>query len=345
MHIKINNLSIYAPIRYEATRPYSVLFGKRFIANDRQGERQRIQFVQGELLELLRTAVKKLGYVNGPGPVQSEIVNVQVFGYFQANGKIIFDVAKSLTQSLLLTDTEDIPCSELVFPASGFYLHFGSGTGLVDEGLEIQGAFVTLLPKRLLVDLVPCSFGQSEFFSFPMGEPLIGISMDISDGTKTVVQALTDSINEVLLNNARIFTEIEKLEAQLIKQHGESLKVPAPVERLAEKGSILKKGLSLVVNTLFYLAAEPSDSVETWGQDTPTETLSSLAVAEKQGTKKTIENTLIKAGYVKVRYVGGRFAASKEACEVGESVSTGRVLATHIRRGHFRRQSYGQEHS
>jgi len=342
MHIKINNRSVYAPIRYEATRPYSIPFGKLFISNFRQGEQQHTLFLN-KLIDLLRVAVNKLGHVDGPGPVQSEIVNVQVFGHFQANGKIIFDVAKPLTQSLLLTDTEEIPCCELIFPTDSFYLHFGSGTGLLDDGLEIQGAFVTLLPKLLLVDLVPCTFGQAGFFSQPLGEPLIGISVDISDGTKTVAQALIDTINEVLLKNAQVFAEMDKLEAELTEQYGEVVKVPAPVEQLAGKGPLLKKGLSLVVNTLFYLSAEPDDSIESWGQDTPSEALSSLAVVEKQGTKKTIENTLIKAGYVKVRYVGGRFAASQEAREIGESVSTGRVLITHIRRGHFRRQAYGQE--
>lgn len=345
MHIKINEKSIYAPIRYEATRPYAVSFGKLFISNDRQGEKQRLKFISGKLMDLLLESVGKLGYVDGPGPVQSEILNVQIFGHFQENGKIIFDIAKPLAQNLLHTDTNEIPCSELVFPASSFYLHFGSGTGLLDEGLEIQGAFVTVLPETLLVDLVPCTFGQVRFYSLPLGEQVLGISVDISDGEKTVNKALTESINSVISKNAQAFAEIERVEAELTAKYGEVVKVPMPVERLAEKEPLLRKGLSLVINTLFYLTAEPDDLNESWGQDVPSEILSSLANVDKNGTKKTIENTLLKAGYLKVRYIGKRFSESKEAREIGESVSSGRVLITYIRRGHFRRQAYGKANS
>lgn len=68
-------------------------------------------------------------------------------------------MTRPLTQSLLITDADDIPCSELVFPAQDFYLHFGRGTGLKDDGSEIEGAFVSRYDNQLNIDLVPAFFG------------------------------------------------------------------------------------------------------------------------------------------------------------------------------------------
>ena len=342
MQVKINSQSLYAPLRYEATRPFAAQLGKRFIAASRQGERQRQAFVFGELLGLVRKEVERHP-VDGPGPTQSEMVTVQAFAEFQAQGKIIFDVAKPLATNLLLTDAEAIPCSELIFPAPCFYLHFGTECGLTDEGFDIEGAFVTKFNDRLAIDLVRHGFGQARYFELPMGELLVGVSIDVTDGSKPILQALDDSITAILDQNAKSFAAIADQEAKLAEQYGEIITVPAAMERLDGKRNILRKALGLIVNTLFYLMAEPEDVAEDWGRDTPTDAVNALALAAKHNTKKTIKNTLLKAGYVKVRYVGNQFAESVSARAVDHAIGAGKSLATHIRRGHFRRQAYGQQ--
>lgn len=113
--------------------------------------------------------MRRVGVERVPGPVQAEIVNVQVFGKYVDAGKVIFDLTKVLAQTLLFTDTEDIPCSELVFPADSFYLHFGGGLGLASDGFNIEGVFVSRLRDRMVFDLVPQGFGQEYFLSLPMG--------------------------------------------------------------------------------------------------------------------------------------------------------------------------------
>lgn len=343
MQIKINRRSAYAPIRYEATRPYALPISKAFVAASKRGEAARIAFVRGQLLPLLRTAASKIGREQGPGPVQSEIVNIQVFGSYVDSGKIIFDLSKTLTQSLLMTDAENIPCGELPFPADSFYLHFGNDIGLRDDGFDIEGAFVKRLEDRMLIDLVPQGFGQPHFLALPRGESFVGAPVMLDDPTKSVSQSLTDSIDQVLAANAKIFEEMAKVEAQLERQYGQVVKVPSPVENLSEKGPLLQKALTLIVNTLFYLAAEPDDVVEDWGRETPKEALEKLQAAQKPGEIKTIENTLRNAGYSKVRLVGRSFAKSLAAQQIQEASASGKMLAVHFRRGHFRRQPYGPE--
>jgi len=90
MQIKINRRSAYAPIRYEATRPFAVPISKAYVAASKRGEEARIAFVKRQLLPLLRTAAVNLGMEQGPGPLQSEAVNIQVFGSYVDSGKVIW---------------------------------------------------------------------------------------------------------------------------------------------------------------------------------------------------------------------------------------------------------------
>lgn len=345
MQVKINKNSPYAPIRYEATRPYAVTLGKAFLAAAKKGEQHRMAFVQGPLLPLLRSAVSKIGKENGPGPVQAEMVNVQIFGGYLGHGKIIFDFAGSLTKSLSITDALDIPCGELPFPADSFYLHFGADAGLSDWGTAIEGAYVSRLPDRMLVDLVPQGMGDRHFLGLHAGESTIGAPVMLDDPTKTVAQSLEDSVAHVLAENAKVYAQIAEVEAQLIREYGEIVKVPSPVADLEHKGPLLQKALSLIVNAMFYLAAEPDDIIEDWGQGTPQVAIEKLAMATKPGEVRTLENTLRNAGYSKVRLVGRKFAQSVVAQQIQAASAGGKTLSAHFRRGHFRRQAYGPQSS
>lgn len=343
MQIKINKRSAYAPIRYEATRPFAVRIGRAFVAEQKRGEAARTAFVRGPLLPLLRNAATKIGREQGPGPIQSEIVNVQIFGMYLDAGKVIFDLSKDLTQTLLMTDAEDIPCGELTFPADSFYLHFGSESGLSDEGLSIEGAFVTKWSHRMTVDLVTEGFGKAHFLSLPSGESCIGAPIGLDSPSKTVAQALSESVANLMEVNAKTLEQMAEVERQLERKYGQVVKIPSVHQRLTEKEPLIRRALSLIVNAMFYLAAEPEDIEDDWGRDTPTEFVNALNSATAAATVKTIQNTLLKAGYSKVRFVGKKFSDSVAARQIRDATLGGRVLSAHFRRGHFRRQPFGPE--
>lgn len=343
MQIKINKRSAYAPIRYEATRPYAVALGKTYSTECQKGEAARMQFVGGKLLQLLKAGVSKMGQENGPGPVQAESVNVQVFGGYCNGGKVIFDVSKILTQTLMHTDAEDIPCGELIFPANSFYLHFGPDTGLMDDGFNIEGAFVIRYKDRMAVDLVAQGFGQLHFLSLPMGESTTGVHVKLDDPEMPVTRALDEAIVEITEKNAQMLAQIAQLERQLEQQYGQVVKVPSRADSLATKAQLLHKALALIVNTMFYLAAEPDDIEDDWERGTPSEALEALRIATKANTIKNLESTLRNARYTKVRFVGRKFAQSVSGLQIQQAQDSGRKLATHFRRGHFRRQHYGPE--
>lgn len=345
MQIKINSRSAYAPIRYEATRPFATSIGRAYVSQERRGEKARLQFVQHSLLPLLKNAVARFGEENGPGPVQAEMVNVQIFGSYSQGGRVIFDVSKPLATALLMTDADDIPCGELVFPAESFYLHFGSSHELSVDGFGVEGAFVKHADGRMWIDLVPVGFGQSHFFALPMGEALIGAVIDTSNSEKPITQALSDSIARIMDQNKAMLAQVQELERQLTQQYGEVVKVPSPVENLSDREPVLLRVTALIVNALFYIASEPTDVLDDWGRDTPEDATSVLKCARNPGEARTIENTLLKAGYSKVKFVGKAFGATTESLDIEDAVRTGKHLATHFRRGHYRRQPYGPERS
>lgn len=343
MQIKINKRSAYAPIRYEATRPYAVALGKAFMAESVKGESARMDFVGGKLLQLIKVGIAKMGQERGPGPLQAEIVNVQLFGSYCSGGKIIFDISKILSQTLMHTDAEDIPCGELVFPAEGFYLYFGPDVGLMEEGFPIEGAFVKHYGDRMVIDLVAHGFGQAHFLSLPMGERTTGVHVKLNDPQRPLTVALDEGIADIVESNAKMKAQIAQIERQLEQQYGQVVKVPSPVESLAEKGPLLHKALGLIVNTMFYLAAEPEDVEEDWERGTPTEALDALRAATKPNVVKNLESNLRNARYTKVRFVGRQFSRSIAGQLIQDAQSSGKKLAMHFRRGHFRRQHYGPE--
>ena len=341
MQIKINKRSAYAPIRYEATRPFALPLAKAFIAASKRGDKARLEFLSDSLINALRMGVAKIGRENGPGPVQSEALNIQIFGNYLSGGKVIFDIDKTLAQILVLSESEEIPCGEIVYPAEYFYLHFGSESGLTLDGFNIEGAYVSRMHDRLIVDLIPQGFGQQHFFALPRGDTCIGTHIMLNDPEKSVKQALAESIAKVIADNAKAKAQVAELERKLTERYGQIVKAPSPNEDIADKEPLLFKALSLILNTMFYLAAEPEDVVEGWGRDTPIEALAALKTADKPGTLKTLENTLVKSGYSKVRFVGRSFSDSLVGRQIHAASESGRSLATHFRRGHFRRQPHG----
>lgn len=343
--VGISRSSRYAPIRYEATRPYAKRIGKMFAAEARKGEAERLAFVSDRLFRLIDGEINRLGYPSGPGPTQGEIGNVQIYGEYQDGGRIIFDVRKELSKSLLVTDCREISCDSIVFPARSFYLHFGPGTGLVENGMMIEGAFVQDCPeeKALLVDLVAAgAFAVEEFWRLPMGEQLTGIRVDLSQPEMSISAALDSSIDIIIGNNNKFLQQTAEIERELSVQYGRPIRVPSPVENIADKRELLHSAMQLVINTLFFLSAEPRDVQEDWEASVPAKLLEKLQ-SPKQGIRISTEKKLLNSGYVKVRFVGRDYAGTLEGKAVAAAMGPGRTMPTHLRRGHFRSQPYGPE--
>jgi len=341
-------LSQYAPLRYEATRPFAMKIGPRFHARAKLGFKERSLYIRQELLPAVRHELANLGPQPGPGPGQAELMNIQIFSSYIAGGKVVFDFHKRLTAALLDTDVETIPLSAIPRPADALYLHFGADSGLSIEGDVIEGAFVTWAthigePPRLVVDFArKGQFADRHFWLQEAGEPMVGCSINLSDPERGVIAALEESAADIEKRYESVLAQMAETKQRLEEQYGEVVSIPSPISRLGQNLPLLKRGLALVVNCLLYLGVAPEDSREQWDDRADTTLVEQATSAEKPGTRKTAERTLANKGYVKIRLIGHQFAASAAGQAFGES---GRTVATHFRRGHFRNQPYGPERS
>ncbi|WP_018411143.1 hypothetical protein [Methyloversatilis thermotolerans] len=303
---RILEQSPYAPVRYEATRPYARALGQRFMAHAAHGEPAARAFLQDQLFPRLREEVGRLGKPEGPGPVQNELLNVQVFGRYLAAGELIYDCA-SLAIDTLMTDLPDGALeAPALAPAASVYLHFGRDCGLRDDEREIEGAFVTGHPDHLQIDLVPAHFAHPLFFRLPLGEPLISVKLDLSDAQRTVPASIVASVEDALAINRSNFEQIADIEAQLSAQYGRTVKVPCAFENIAQRGPLLDRALRAAVGALVRIATRPEAVREDWPVGAPADRVAQANDASaKPGTRKTAVNSLLKMGYRKVRFVGG----------------------------------------
>lgn len=68
MQVKINKSSLYAPIRYEATRPYALRLGQAFLAAHARGEQARLAFIQRPLWSSCSRLLPRWAEKTGLGP-------------------------------------------------------------------------------------------------------------------------------------------------------------------------------------------------------------------------------------------------------------------------------------
>lgn len=263
-------LSRYAPLRYEATRPFAITLGRRYNLRAGLGFKERSRHIQHELLPAVRQALTNMGPQPGPGPGQAEIGNIQVFAGYLAGGRVIFDFHKRLTAALLDTDVDAIPLSAIPRPADSLYLHWGSESGLSLDGDTIEGAFVmwSMEPGEsptLLVDFVKeGQFSDQLFWLQEAGEPTTGCSIDLSHPERGVIAALEDSVAKIVERNKSALAQIAETARQLEEIYGEVASIPSPIASIGQNLPLLKRGLAMVVNCLLYLAVAPEDQSDEW---------------------------------------------------------------------------------
>jgi hypothetical protein len=274
------------------------------VAHAAQGASASRAFVQDTLFPRLRDEVGRLGKPEGPGPVQNELLNVQVFGRYLAAGELIYDCA-SLAIDPLMTDLPDgALAAPALAPAASVFLHFGRDRGLRDEEREIEGAFVTGHPDHLQIDLVPAHFAHPLFFRLPLGEPMTSVKLDLSDAQRTVPASIAAAVDEALAINRSSFEQIAEIEAQLSAQYGRTVKVPCAFENIAQRGPLLDRALRTVVGALVRIATHPEAVREDWPVGAPADRVAQAGDMDaKPGTRKTAINSLLKMGYRKVRFV------------------------------------------
>ncbi len=350
MKIQASSKSAFAPLRFQATRPWWKPMGKLAAKSASYSAKKRHQFLNSELHPTMLKTVKEMIGVRDPRVLQNESNVIQLFGGFLASGRVIYEFADSLTDSLIVTDFDDTTLEDLELVEGCVYLHFGDHPFLNVDGIQYEGVFVAWMKNEGLLSLQAV---RSHAFSkkpihFSNNDNTESLPVFISNPQETISSAIFNSIMTVIQNHNEALSQLEAIK----NQHPEmDFDVSGALMGIGSVPSqyLYRQIVTISLSALCFLTARPDDVIETWPGDAPGD-LTERAMSKKDiGRQAGAVRNLESEGYVKIQYVGATFAASSETVRYfkkGDSVEdVKRIIASHPRRGHFKRQPYGPKSS
>lgn len=260
---------------------------------------------------------------------------IPLIGQFEQCGKQIFDLDDALVKMLRMTDAEDCQLSLWNAPYDAFYVRFGKQQDMklqfgTDEYEYLDGAFVAVTPwtnegtqRRLKIGLCTVKEDGS-------GVQMPGYFVDLTPDEQDLSpsQAVDAFIQR---KNAELDADTQQ--TPTYRNLNEIRK-----GEYMEGADLMKAAVSLVVNSLYYIESLGAEHPLTPGRDVPPDRLAQWHQAPATRKFKASQK-ITRDGYVMVHLL-----ADPTAHEGGH-LSARDGVATHWRRGHWRRQRHGPQNS
>lgn len=327
--LKIHQNSAYAPIRSEAIRKN--MAEEWFLAkvNSSKMENKSKNEYDAAYLELFNLFVDMFARVvmrhEHPSTHQKfahqETSTLLTYAAYYHSGKIIYDIGKVVYECLLHSTAEGLTGADIELPHGGCYLYFGKSHPIV-EGFY-------------LVQLSDCLVAKTIFHTdYRDGQVFRAIN---SSGIPSVFVLNLSDKNKSL---ETIYEEFKQTMVERFAKETDEQFVAMAKEQL----NVLSQLVVLVANCILYIKNKAQDVSLDWGRDLPKEKRQAIERINNLAKKSTQEKALFEEGYSKVRYVGQQYEKSEEGRQISAYLDTGRTVAAHFRRGHFRNQPFGKEH-
>ncbi len=358
-------LGHFHPERFKATRPYIPQYlatRERYRSNLKDNPSTTVAQAMLQALVMDIVQVQNSLQVKYPRRyadrydhpsfvMNTEIALSQSYDAFVHDGKQIFQFPQGLTSLFEKTDVDEIPLNEIKTPYHSQYLYFGRQERLeIEAGWFVDGAYVqsTNNPGDLIITLTAGTLDQSQYKKWPIkAEPYFTQSL-IGIPTKTLAEAIHEKTEEEIrlleehraasADNPKVNFRYEGSDeihtATSVSVRNDKKRIEIEKRRFA----VYKNTLHLVVNALCYITAYPDDIRAAWPEGTP----NSLKQQFNNGTAKEkikASSRLASLGYSPVHICGKHFNATTEKDHSSGDESEAR--ATHLRRGHWRRQPIG----
>lgn len=278
--------------------------------------------------------------------VNSELALSMSYGRFVACGKQIFQFSKDLTEMLNQTGNDDIQMGNIKLPYNSIYLYFGPQDNLaLENGWLVDGAYIESRGDsgnfRITLTSVPLDIDQSKYWIIKpepyYSQDIVG---DYADKNLREVISIIykETIDSLSSRQPKINTEAEQILAEsnikVIDKTEENTVIR--IEESQRKFPIYQSALTLIVNALCYISSYKEDIEFKFTDDVP-----KILLETTQNSKNLnkAEQKLKSEGYSKVHICGENIAAKA-------GISTGqRSVEVHWRRGHWRKQPYGENRS
>lgn len=327
-YAKISSKSPYAPIRYEAKFAFILPEFVKWHKGLNELDSMDVHVV----LTWLYAHIERWNLDIIDASVALDLIR---YGHYCKSGKITYDISSLLLETLAHTDVDNVPISAIKLPHQMVYLHFGKFSDVY------QGVFIS--------EEADGSRGGAYIFDFVYHnfatESLKNGDWDTEYASNSTLYYTT--------GNEDLATVLKLEKATALSTLDKAIGAISVTEMSIEEKNIMyanrlhsldqnHKHMALALNSLFYLNAAADDVVDDWGSDAPAANLEKIKREKTAGGKKSLEDGLYSAGYRKVKYLGRRFAQSQQGLTMAEHLGSGRSVATHWRRGHFKQQPYGK---
>lgn len=317
----VNNETFF-PVRYESSRPFinklNPLFGNKSLKE--LNSTPFIMKVQNIIYdEIPEEPIIRVERHLNQSEFELQLARELNFYYFyhnwKLNGRNIFHFSKEILTLFENTDVEELPLEKIKFPFQTFYLSFAEidrqyGLDSLDNKLFMDGVLIAKdFAKKNQIDLfmattVKGAKPQKEWF----------YSNDYASLKGGWFRINFDSEKNTL-----------KKAGFLAKAFG----TDRNEKKVENTQAIFWKYITLALNAVCYLTAEPDKKVTQWTTDTPTHLIEKLKDAKTKHQKEIITKDLNNKGFTKINFIGQDYKRT-------ETTATGKTINTHWRRGHWR---------
>lgn len=345
----------FHPERFASTRSYANAIANfyRSEVNSNSGmlKIDQLNIVSGKVAQAINEISAKyplcLRLDNNPSLlISSELALAMSYGRFMACGKQIFQFSKDLTEMLNQTGNDDIQMGNIKLPYNSVYLHFGPQDELVlENGWLVDGAYIESRGEsgnfRITLTSVPLNTEESKYW---MLKPEPYFSQDIvgeyaDKNLKEVISIIfKETIDSLSSNQSLLNEESERIlsENNIKVIDNTQQNTLIRLEESQQKFPVYQSALTLIVNALCYISSYKEDIEYKYTDDVP-KILVDTVKAAKNPLKA--EQKLKAEGYSKVHICGERIAAKTGLSDQH------RTVEVHWRRGHWRKQPYGENRS
>ncbi|NHQ86830.1 hypothetical protein HA050_11940 [Iodobacter sp. HSC-16F04] len=242
------------------------------------------------------------------------------------NGEQIFDLSQ-ISSLFSETNASEVPLSAIKFPYQSFYLYWGAHLEIPSPNpcRYIDGCYVAHIQDGPLENSLDIVFTSSLTKDFPWDKCslLCNLAHD-AEGALGMVEFLHPAEN----NNKELTF------GDLYDNLNEKSHYPKPQED--KWAPVLSRALSMAANCLCYLSAENAEVESGYPSEAPAR-LVQQTDSIKQKDRDRAKSKLASLGFRRI-HLCGRALAEK----MGLSLNLAN-MPTHWRRGHWRKQRYGEK--
>ena len=256
------------------------------------------------------------------------------YARFVYYGKQIFELTPELAEEFLHTDVDAILAGDIVLPFPVIYLHWGAQPELRLPDGSPEGAYVQEV-KPGQVEVNVC-LAQPDFAPYRhawLEERGSGMSLTLVLGQKelpiedVIAQSMDFSKLDTAPETARADDESDR---HYIERN---------VQLISGQREAASQILRIVANALIYIDQSGGQGRTRWPDDAPKGMLAKLeGTAKSSKQEKKLLSQLSSMGYSPVRLFGEELG---QRPPLEGATATGRTVAAHWRRGHWRRQAFG----